>query len=412
MSSYTLRHGYIADSELIDECLLSVMRAPHSYTGEDVVEINCHGGYAVMRRILALVYRRGVRPAEPGEFTKRAFLNGRIDLSQAEAVSDLIQAKTEESRRAAVQQLSGSLLRVIRELSGQIRETVSRLEVALDYPEYEEDNRVAAEALASLESMTRALQALSASYDTGRIVREGLRTVLCGRPNAGKSSLLNAMLGADRAIVTDIAGTTRDTIEEGMDLDGFPLLVSDTAGLRDTEDPVERIGVERAYRAIAEADLAVFLADGESAPEAERQLLERIRAQAPRRLIVMVNKDDTLDEAGRQAFAAHFTGLTGAGFFSVRRDGAEPVLARIRDCLAEGNRQTGSVMLTNARHKTLIEQALDALSHAQESAWQGQPLDLIASDVWACARYLGEITGENVTDAVIDTIFSKFCLGK
>lgn len=415
MSSYTLKHGYIYDpttEERIDEILISVMKGPRSYTGEDVVEINSHGGYAVLRRILSLLYKYGARAAEPGEFTKRAFLNGRIALSEAEAVSDLIQAKTEESRRAAFSQLSGSITREVKVLAKQLSETLAKIEVAIDYPEYEEDEQVSKEAVSSLEETEEALRKLLRSYDRGRILREGFRVAICGRPNAGKSSLLNAMTGSNRAIVTNIAGTTRDTIEETVDLDGFTLLVTDTAGLRETEDTVEQIGVRRAYEEIEKADLVVFLADSQQNPEEEQtllaQILQSIHGQC--RLIVAVNKQDLLTQAQREAYERYFTG--DHFFFSVQEDGAEPIFEEIRKILTEQEVQAGSAVLTNERHKALAQQALAAISQAKQSVEQGQPLDFISYDVWECARCLGEITGENVTEDVVDMIFSKFCLGK
>ncbi len=412
MSSYTLKHGYIFDpdtGEWIDECLISLMKGPRSYTGEDVVEINCHGGYAVMKRILSLLYKRGARAAEPGEFTKRAFLNGRIALSEAEAVSDLIQAKTEESRRAAFSQLSGAITREIQELAQTLAETLAKIEVAIDYPEYEEDEQVSKEAVSSLDAIETRLWKLIRSYDRGRILREGYRVAICGRPNAGKSSLLNAMTGTNRAIVTEIAGTTRDTIEETVDLDGFTLLVTDTAGLRETEDTVERIGVTRAYEEIQKADLVVFLADSQNDPAEEAALLQNILREKPQhcRLICAVNKDDLLEECQKESFKT-----VSQLFFSVRRDGAEPIFNEIRKILQQKDFQTGSAMLTNERHRALAEQAVAAISQAKQSVEQGQPLDFISYDVWECAQCLGAITGENVTDDVVDMIFSKFCLGK
>ncbi len=415
MSSYTLKHGYIYDpenGEPIDECLISFMQGPRSYTGEDVIEINSHGGYAVMKKILSLLYKRGVRAAEPGEFTKRAFLNGRMALSEAEAVSDLIQAKTEQSRKAAFSQLSGAITREIQQMTIALSETLAQIEVAIDYPEYEEDEQVSMDAVSSLAEIERKLKQLARSYQRGRILREGFRVAICGRPNAGKSSLLNAMTGSDRAIVTDIAGTTRDTIEETVDLDGFTLYVTDTAGLRETEDTVEQIGVQRAYEEIQKADLVVFLADSQSDPTEEAALLNKIVETLPTksRLITAVNKEDLLTDAQKDAF---MQALSGAFIlFSVKEQGAEPIFNEIRKILDEQDFTAGSAMITNERHLALVEQALEAIAQAKQSVEQGQPLDLISYDVWECARCLGEITGDNVTDDVVDMIFSKFCLGK
>ena len=445
MSSFTLRHGYIFDPgdgavvgsgtdgtpeapELVDECLVSVMRGPRSYTGEDVVEINTHGGTAVMKRVLGILFRRGVRPAEPGEFTKRAFLNGRIDLTQAEAVAELIQARTEESRRAAMDQMSGELGRLIDSICVRVNETLARLEVAIDYPEYDEDEQIINEAIESLSSAGEALRELASTYEKGRIVREGLRVAISGRPNAGKSSLLNGLLGFGRAIVTDIPGTTRDTLEESMDISGFPVILTDTAGLRNASDPVEKLGVERARSELRRADVVVFLADLSENIDEDLELYREISAEtAGKYVIFALNKTDLADGAGFETqkrkvseFFASEEGKNGekAGkpdeilYISAKNDGAKVISDNISEYLVAHGAGSGGSIITGERHKNLVDRAVAAIERAIGSAAEKRPLDFIAYDVWECAQALGEITGRNVTDEVIDTIFSKFCLGK
>ena len=443
MSAFTLKHGYIYDPatfsgekeendggpEFVDECLVSVMRTPKSYTGEDVVEINTHGGSAVMRRVLGILFRAGVRPAEPGEFTKRAFLNGRIDLTQAEAVADMIQARTEESRRAAMDQMSGKLGSLVDHHARMIGETLARLEVAIDYPEYDEDEQIITEALSSLKGTGEALKELAATYEQGRIVREGLRVAIAGRPNAGKSSLLNALLGFGRAIVTDIPGTTRDTLEEGMEISGYPVILTDTAGLRDADDPVEKIGVERAMTEAARADVVIFLMDPAGNLDEELAMLGKISAaETKKHIILAVNKCDLLTEAELEAYKNHFSAENGAKnveiltkacldpedilYISVKNGGAAAISGKIREYLEKHGAGSGGAILTGERHKALVDRAILSIDRAILSAEEKRPLDFIAYDVWDCANALGEITGRNVTDDVVDMIFSKFCLGK
>ncbi len=434
MCAFTLRHGYIfdpetdsgdGDPELIDECLVSFMKGPRSYTGEDVVEINTHGGTAVMRRVLSLLFRYGVRPAEPGEFTKRAFMNGRIDLTRAEAVAELIRANTEESRKAAMEQMSGRLAETVNRHADMVEETLARLQVAIDYPEYDDEEQVAREALAALNETAGELRKLSRTYDRGRILREGLRTAICGRPNAGKSSLLNALLGSERAIVTDIPGTTRDTIEEAMDVAGYPVILTDTAGLREAEDAVEKIGVERAREELRRADLILFIADPAFSAGDEVSLLEETVREIPgKEIIFAVNKTDLLaanagiqyEKAVREALEKRGGGLTGRireiCLISVKRQGAEEIIRLLREYLEQRGAGCGGAILTGERHKMLTDKAIAAIDRAAGAASSGMPLDIVASDLWECAGALGEITGRNVTEDVVDAIFSKFCLGK
>ncbi|MBO5076847.1 MAG: tRNA uridine-5-carboxymethylaminomethyl(34) synthesis GTPase MnmE [Clostridia bacterium] len=428
MSAFTMKHGYIFDPdtdngagtpEFADECLVSVMRAPRSYTGEDVVEVNTHGGTAVMRRVLGILFKRGVRPAEPGEFTKRAFLNGRIDLTRAEAVAELIRARTEESRKAAMEQMTGALAALIDRHIERIGETLARLEVAIDYPEYDEDEQIIKEALDSLESTGRELRELAATYERGRLVREGLRVAISGRPNAGKSSLLNGLLGFGRAIVTDIPGTTRDTLEESMEIAGFPVILTDTAGLRDASDVVEQLGLERARAELERADVIIFMFDAGGNIDEDLRLLRSLTGEtAGKHLILAVNKCDLLSADALAAYKTRFEAeispenAAETVYISVKQGGAAEISDRIAAYLERHGAGSGGAILTGERHKALVDRAIAAIDRATVSAGEGRPLDFIAYDVWECANALGEITGRNVTDEVVDTIFSKFCLGK
>lgn len=414
MSSHTIKYGVIVDpsnEELIDECLISVMKAPRSYTREDVVEINCHGGYAVMRKILSIVLQAGARPAQPGEFTQRAFVNGRIDLSEAEAVMDLIGAKTEAGRKAAVQQLSGRLYREIKAIREELKLCLAQIEVALDYPEYEMDGEAGASAMTLLEKIRKKLEKLSDTFYRGRILKEGIRVSIAGIPNAGKSSLLNLLSGYDRAIVTEIPGTTRDTIEETIDYEGIPILLTDTAGLRETSDVVEKIGVDRSYEAIESSDIVVFLADISDSARARRskELLEEIRntCGAKKNIIVVLNKSDIEQEGAASFFEEDSVRM------SVKEErGTERLLERIRELMQVGAVESNETVITSERHKSLIDRALGALRKAEESYRENLPLDCISYDIWECGRLLGEITGDSIEEDVMDTIFSKFCLGK
>ena len=421
MQGYTMSHGYIIDPEtreVIDECMISVMRAPRSYTKEDVVEINSHGGYAVLKKILSLLYKQNVRPAQPGEFTKRAFLNGRIDLSEAEAVMDLIQAKTEAGRKAAVEQLSGRLSEKVKEIRESLVMCLAEMEVSIDYPEYEMEEEAAGHAMEHLQAAEAALRELLDTYDRGRIIKEGLRIVIAGKPNAGKSSLLNMMTGYDRAIVTEIPGTTRDSIEESIEFEGIPLLITDTAGLRETEDTVEKIGVHRTYQEISRADMLIYMIDGsEKDPDADllHDILIQNQGLTEENVLLVINKIDKTDDSAQMHlhFKEKYRPYRTVCISLKEKRGIEQIYDRIRMILSESGIESNTeVMITNQRHKMLIENGLNALLQAKESRRQNLPLDCIAFDVWQCGNFLGEITGQSVGDDVVDMIFSKFCLGK
>ena len=414
MSSHTLKYGTIVDpntEELLDECLISVMKAPHSYTKEDVVEINCHGGYAVMRKILSILFQIGARPAEPGEFTKRAFINGRIDLSKAEAVMDLILAKTDAGRKTAAQQLSGRLSGEIAAIREKLKLCLAVIEVALDYPEYEMDGEAGGSAITLLNEIQKKLKKLSDTFYRGHILKEGIKVAIAGIPNVGKSSLLNLLSGHDRAIVTDIPGTTRDTIEESIDYEGIPIILTDTAGLRETSDAVEKIGVDRSYEVIQNSDIVVFMADISDSVQAARskELLDEIKTkiESDKNILVVLNKSDIEQREASAVFGEYAVKM------SVKENrGAEVLLEKIKELMQIGAVENSDTVITSERHKTLIDQALVALRKAEESYQANLPLDCISYDIWECGKFLGEIPGESIEEDVMETIFSKFCLGK
>lgn len=413
MSSHTLKYGVIIDpetDELIDECLISVMKGPNSYTKEDIVEINSHGGPAVIRRILSLLFKMGIRPAEPGEFTKRAFLNGRIDLSKAEAVMDIINAGTEAGRKAAVSQLSGRLYNEINKIREKLKLCLAEIEVALDYPEYEMDEEASDSAINLLQETKNILNELAATYYRGRILKEGIRISIAGIPNAGKSSLLNFLSGYERAIVTDIPGTTRDTIEESVDIDGIPIILTDTAGLRETSDIVEKIGVDRSYDVMQNSDIIIFMADISDLENAKNSkiMLDDIKEKYPEKnIITVLNKIDIENKEAIEIFSEDNIKI------SVKNEiGTNLLFEKIREIIDINSISSDQTIITSERHKILIEKACEALNKARESYEMNLPLDCISYDMWECGKFLGEITGESIEEDVVETIFSKFCLGK
>jgi tRNA modification GTPase len=409
--SHRLYLGHVLDAQgrVLDEVLLTLMRAPQSYTREDVVEIHCHSGYAVLRAILGAALALGARPARPGEFTLRAFLAGRLDLSQAEAVLEVIQARTEASLRVAAAHLAGGLGRRLGGLRAVLVAILARLEAALDFPE--EAAELSPEDIGEeLDAPLRHLEELLGTYRQGRLLREGLDVVLAGRPNVGKSSLLNRLLDADRAIVTDIPGTTRDVIEESITLEGVALRLSDTAGLREARDKVEELGVARSQERLARADLVLYLVDRSDplAPEDVRVLEEL----AGRPALVVVNKSDLpqrLDMEELRRASPHalveISALTGEGIDELKQ--------ALVDSALGGGLKTAGDLVTQARHYELLVRAREALDRARELLAQASPpWELVALEVKEALTALGEITGEEVGDAVLDHIFSRFCIGK
>lgn len=410
-AAYRLYYGHIVrpdSGEIVDEVLVSVMRAPHSYTCEDVVEISGHGGPAPLRAILALVCAEGARPAQPGEFTQRAFLNGRIDLTQAEAVLDTIRARTDAGLRAAQYTLRGDLGLRVRALRGRLVSLLASLEVAIDYADEDITFLTPVEIAAEIAALRSEVDALVASHAKGKLLREGASTVIIGRPNTGKSSLLNVLLGEARAIVTEVPGTTRDVIEEQIDLGGIPLRLLDTAGIRHTEDVVERIGVERSRASLAQADLVLLVLD-RSMPlrEEDRELLEAIHG---RPAIIVLNKADLPAAVAAQAIAApsapvvELSATTGAGI---------PALERTMRALLFGDGVvTESPQLANLRQRQAAVSAWQALGEAATTLEHGGTEELLAVDLMAAAAALGEITGDDVREEVIHDLFARFCVGK
>lgn len=410
--SYRMCYGYVKDAltgTKIDEVLIAVMRSPHSYTREDIVEINCHGGTFALRKTLEAVLRAGARLAEPGEFTKRAFLNGRIDLSQAEAVLDLIRSKTEESGRIALEQLQGGFSKKITGLRDRLTDVCANVEAFIDFPEDEIGTAEKETIAESVEDIGDELQILMKSYDEGRFFREGLSTAIVGRPNVGKSSLLNALLKRDRAIVTEIPGTTRDVIEDYLNIRGVPLRIMDTAGIRKGEDAAEREGVRRSLRSIENADLvlAIFDVSEPLGPE-DLELIEKIKNK---KAIVVLNKCDL-----PAAFGPAFPSSAPASVLKVsalRGDGIEELKDTIfNSCMGDWREDREGVIVTNIRHKTSIERALGSLEKALKILDSEQPFEILAIELRDALDRLGEIVGAVTTDDILNKIFNDFCIGK
>lgn len=415
VASHTINYGHIIDpdtDEEVDEVMVSVMRAPKTFTREDVIEINCHGGIVATNRILQLLLSHGARLAEPGEFTKRAFLNGRIDLSQAEAVMDLIRAKTDRSMKVALNQLDGNLATLIRQLRQDILDVLAQVEVNIDYPEYDDVETMTTKLLLEKAQDVKArISELLETAQQGKVLREGLATAIVGRPNVGKSSLLNHLLHEDKAIVTDVAGTTRDVIEEYVNVKGVPLKLVDTAGIHETDDKVEKIGVERSKQALATADLTLLVINGSEALTSEDR--ELIEATAGQKRIVILNKTDL----PQQVDLANLQTLVGddsvIGTSVLTNDGLSQLEDQIATLFFGGieNSQT-TVMVTNARHIGLLKQASASLDDVMSGIAAGMPVDLVQIDMTRAWDLLGEITGDSVQDELLTQLFSQFCLGK
>lgn len=408
VASHTINYGHIFDKDrLVDEVMLSVMKAPKTFTREDLVEINTHGGIAVTQEILQLLLRSGARLAEPGEFTKRAFLNGRIDLAQAESVMDLIRAKTDQAANIAVKQLDGSLSNLINNIRQEILESLAQVEVNIDYPEYDDVETMTSQMLLEKTAhFEQLLETLLATAKRGKIIREGLRTAIIGRPNVGKSSLLNQLLREEKAIVTDIAGTTRDVITEFANIGGVPLELIDTAGIRETEDVVEKIGVERSQKALEEADLVLLVLDA-SSPLTPKDL-ELLELSSATNRIILLNKTDLPEKIEIEKLPEDFIRIS-----ALKNENLDAVEKQIRALFFSGEIEAkDATTLSNARHIGLVEQALDALKEANRGFAMGLPVDLIQVDITRCWQLLGEITGEAAPDELITQLFSQFCLGK
>lgn len=415
IKSHSVNYGMIVDpvtGERIDEVLLLLMKAPKTYTKEDVVEIDCHGGGVSARRILQIAVTNGARIAEAGEFTFRAFMNGRIDLSQAEAVADIISSETEEGTKVAMDQLEGKLSSKIKHVRGQLIEMLAHIEVVFDYPDHDVEDITTEKVYNDLKGIEKYLNEYILSYDTGKILKEGIKIVIAGRPNVGKSSLLNALSGYERSIVTDIPGTTRDTVEEYISINGIKAIVTDTAGIRNTEDFVEQKGVERARKETDRADLVIVIID--SSEQIKNEDLELVEYTKNKERIVIINKiDSTTEEILKDIHSK--LGISDYIEISLLDDsGSDSVIAaidnKIRNNFIKGNYEEG--ILTNIRHKNLLSEANTFINMAISACQQSVPLDCITIDIKNAVDKLGEITGENASDDVVAEIFKKFCVGK
>lgn len=409
--SHTIHYGYIYDGDrLIDEVLVLIMQAPRSYTTEDMVEIDCHGGVVVMKKILETLIKYGARPAQPGEFTKRAFLNGRIDLTQAEAVIDVINAKNEYALSSSVKQLRGSVFNKIKEIRKSIIGNVAFIEAALDDPEHINADHFGDELAVNVENDIKILKKLLDSADNGRMLKEGIKTVIVGKPNAGKSSLLNALVGDERAIVTDIAGTTRDTLEESINVHGIPLNIIDTAGIRDTEDIVEKIGVDRAKTFAKDADLIIYVVDGSTAlDENDAAIIDMI---SEKKAIVLLNKIDLNLVTTRDILEEKMNHPI-VEISARQEQGMDDLENLLKDMFFDGKLSfNDEIYITNVRHKAAISEALESLGLVLESIRAGMPEDFFSIDLMNAYETLGGIIGESAGEDLIDTIFSDFCMGK
>ena len=414
IKSHTINYGKIIDTKndlVLDEVLISKMKKPNTFTREDVVEINCHGGIVVLKRVLELCLEEGARIAEPGEFTKRAFLNGRIDLSQAEAVIDLINSKTDQSAKAAISQMEGVFSKKLKEARDKLIKVLSHIEVNIDYPEYDIEEISERMIQDELVGIKNDLNNIISGFERGRIIREGLDAAIIGRPNVGKSSLLNNLVGKERAIVTDIPGTTRDIIEEYINLEGIPVRIIDTAGVRKTEDAVEKIGLEKTQNAIDEADLVIMMVDAQRGlNEDDHTMISQLLGK---RLIILINKIDLVDEYEILKMEKKLEGKKILRISLKKEVGVDKLGHVIAQLFALGKiNMKNEILLTNIRHRNLLGKSILSIDNALNAQNQGMPVEFIAMDIKEAADYLGQITGESVSEDIIHEIFSRFCLGK
>lgn len=409
--SHSIHYGFICDGdEVIDEVLVMVMDGPRSYTGEDTVEIDCHGGVLAMRKILDTVVKNGARPADPGEFTKRAFLNGRIDLSQAEAVIDVINAKNEYALKSSVSQLRGNIQKAIKEIRGDLIYQIAYIESALDDPEHISIDGYGENLYKEVKKQEERIDRLLLSVKDGKLVKEGIKTVIVGKPNAGKSSLLNTLLGEERAIVTDIAGTTRDILEETILLHGISLRIIDTAGIRETQDVVEKIGVEKAIDSAKDADLVLFVVDS-SVPldENDREIMELLK---DKKTIVLLNKAD-LEQAVDEDDLKNTAGHPVISVSAKEEQGIDLLEDKIKELFFQGGLEfNDEIYITNARHKAALEEARKSLEMVENSIEMQMPEDFFSIDLMNAYEALGRIIGESAGEDLVNEIFSKFCTGK
>ena len=411
MASHTIHYGYVKDGEdIVDEVMLLIMKAPNSYTTEDTIEIDCHGGVLVMQKILETVLKYGARAAEPGEFTKRAFLNGRIDLSQAESVIDIINAKNDFALQSSVSQLRGSVLEKIKDLRAAIIHEIAFIESALDDPEHVDIESYPQKLLITVNSLWKTVDKMLESADNGRVLREGINTVIVGKPNAGKSSLLNTLVGQERAIVTDIAGTTRDILEEQIRLRGISLNVIDTAGIRDTDDVVEQIGVNKSREYVEKADLVIYVVDS-STPldENDEEIIASIQ---DKNAIILLNKSDLHQVTTKEMLKEKIDRKT-IEISAKEQTGLEELETAIQEMFFHGKISfNDEVYITNVRHKNALEETAKSLQMVINSIENGMPEDFFSIDLMNAYEELGSIIGESVGEDLVNEIFSKFCMGK
>ena len=413
--SHTINYGHIIDpetDEVVEEVMISVLRAPKTFTREDIIEINCHGGILTINRILELTMTHGARMAEPGEYTKRAFLNGRIDLSQAEAVMDFIRSKTDRASKVAMNQIEGRLSDLIKRQRQSILEILAQVEVNIDYPEYDDVEDATTEfLLAQSKKIKNEINQLLETGTQGKIMREGLSTVIVGKPNVGKSSMLNNLIQDNKAIVTEVAGTTRDVLEEYVNVRGVPLRLVDTAGIRDTEDIVEKIGVERSRKALSEADLILFvLNNNEPLTDEDRTLYEVIKNEDA---IVIVNKTDLERRLDIEEVKTMIGDTSLIQTSMLKQEGIDELELQIRDLFFGGEVQNQDMTyVSNSRHISLLKQARQTIQDAIDAAEAGIPMDMVQIDLTRTWEILGEIIGESASDELINQLFSQFCLGK
>ena len=415
VDTHTINYGHIIDpetNETVEEVMISVLRAPKTFTREDIIEINCHGGILTINRILELTMTYGARMAEPGEYTKRAFLNGRIDLSQAEAVMDFIRSKTDRASKVAMNQIEGRLSDLIKKQRQSILEILAQVEVNIDYPEYDDVEDATTEFL--LEQSKNIKEEINRLLETGtqgKIMREGLSTVIVGRPNVGKSSMLNNLIQDNKAIVTEVAGTTRDVLEEYVNVRGVPLRLVDTAGIRDTEDIVEKIGVERSRKALSEADLILFvLNNNEPLTEDDQTLYEVVKNED---IIVIINKTDLEPRLDIDEVKEMIGDMPLIQTSMLKQEGIDELEIQIRDLFFGGEVQNQDMTyVSNSRHISLLKQARHSIQDAIDAAESDVPMDMVQIDLTRTWEILGEIIGESASDELIDQLFSQFCLGK
>lgn len=410
LKNFSINYGYLYDNDnLIDEVLVSIMKAPNTYTKEDMVEINCHGGFVITEKVLETVLKNGARLSESGEFTRRAFLNGRLDLTQAEAVMDIIHGKTEKSVSLSLEQLRGDLKQQIEHLKKLVLDVAAHINVVLDYPEEGIDDPLPENLVDNLREVIDTTDTLIKSYDKGKMIKEGIKTAIVGKPNVGKSSILNSVLKEERAIVTHVAGTTRDVIEEVVNLKGIPLVLVDTAGIRKTDDLVENIGVEKSKKLIESADLILFVVDGSKAlDEEDMRIHEAIKAE---KVIGILNKIDIREDIDLSPLTKINKWLE---ISAIKNQGIDEMEEEIYKHIIEENVEDSSqkITITNIRHKSALEKTKQSVENIFETIENGLPMDLMAVDIKGALDSLSEVTGEISSEDLLDHIFSNFCVGK